>query len=432
MARIERETQKVFGGNAPLNQITTFGSIKEGNPVYSSDVGDLQTEAFETGWTAAVEDDYAPYRQDRNAVDKVTTSQLAYQFQEGVAEWDVGTTYYKGSIVKINTSTGFNLYNSLTDDNVGNNPTSSTANWQLWTDNSFPYSRITNCITYIPQDIKLELNDGTLTLKAGSKVYVPNGKNADGSNKFDVVVVESDRAIQNTSSTVGQRFVWVTLPSGYGNGVVQYYFSGTTSTMSSTKADTFSTFYNTETNKIYRGNGTAWEEKPYSLPICLATNDTTAKFTSIDQVFNGFGYIGSIVFVLPGVKGLAPNGRNADGTLKNEERIWTNVQTISTTSMGEWLLHIKSNVGARFAGVTGHYIQDEKPIISSTYGTWYSPSENIFRLTNDGGASWVSSIGFIHCINLTTTTGGVVASFNPKLPFRAADCNDLPQIVYWE
>lgn len=33
----------------------------------------------------------------------------------------------------------------------------------------------TNRILEIPQDIKLELNNGTLTLKAGSKVYVPNG-----------------------------------------------------------------------------------------------------------------------------------------------------------------------------------------------------------------------------------------------------------------
>lgn len=37
------------------------------------------------------------------------------------------------------------------------------------------YNNISNCITEIPQDIKLELNNGTLTLKAGSKVYVPNG-----------------------------------------------------------------------------------------------------------------------------------------------------------------------------------------------------------------------------------------------------------------
>ena len=37
------------------------------------------------------------------------------------------------------------------------------------------YDNITNCITEIPQDIKLELNNGTLTLKAGSKVYKLDG-----------------------------------------------------------------------------------------------------------------------------------------------------------------------------------------------------------------------------------------------------------------
>ena len=44
-------------------------------------------------------------------------------------------------------------------------------------------SNVTNCITGIPQDIKLELSSGTLTLKAGSKVYVPNGFEQDGTTK---------------------------------------------------------------------------------------------------------------------------------------------------------------------------------------------------------------------------------------------------------
>lgn len=44
----------------------------------------------------------------------------------------------------------------------------------VW-NNTLNTSQITNCITEIPQDIKLELKDGVLTLKAGSKVYVPNG-----------------------------------------------------------------------------------------------------------------------------------------------------------------------------------------------------------------------------------------------------------------
>ena len=43
------------------------------------------------------------------------------------------------------------------------------------------YTHITNCITKIPQDIKLELVDGTLTLKAGSKIY--DGNNLLKNNK---------------------------------------------------------------------------------------------------------------------------------------------------------------------------------------------------------------------------------------------------------
>lgn len=34
-------------------------------------------------------------------------------------------------------------------------------------------STITNCLTFIPQDIKIDLNNGNLILKSGSKVYVP-------------------------------------------------------------------------------------------------------------------------------------------------------------------------------------------------------------------------------------------------------------------
>ena len=47
--------------------------------------------------------------------------------------------------------------------------------------------QITNCITAIPQDIKLELNNGSLTVKAGSKVYIPNGPGV-----FDEVTTSSD------------------------------------------------------------------------------------------------------------------------------------------------------------------------------------------------------------------------------------------------
>ena len=46
----------------------------------------------------------------------------------------------------------------------------------------------TNRILEIPQNIKLELNNGSLVRKAGSKFYIPNGFETDGiTPKFDCV-----------------------------------------------------------------------------------------------------------------------------------------------------------------------------------------------------------------------------------------------------
>lgn len=139
MAKIVRSTQKIFGVNAAQNQITEFGSIKAGAPVYSQNVANIQTAAFEGGWSDALQDDYAPYRQDRNAVDLVTTSQLAYLFQEGVPEWDAGTVYYKGSLAKVTTSDiSVQLYMSKVDNNTANY--SNTDNWTKILDTANAYA----------------------------------------------------------------------------------------------------------------------------------------------------------------------------------------------------------------------------------------------------------------------------------------------------
>lgn len=139
MAKIVRSTQKIFGVNAAQNQITEFGSIKAGAPVYSQNVANIQTAAFEGGWSDALQDDYAPYRQDRNAVDLVTTSQLAYLFQEGVPEWDAGTVYYKGSLAKVTTSAvSVQLYMSKVDNNTANY--FNTDNWTKILDTANSYA----------------------------------------------------------------------------------------------------------------------------------------------------------------------------------------------------------------------------------------------------------------------------------------------------
>ena len=176
------------------------------------------------------------------------------------------------------------------------------------------YNNITNCITKIPQDIKLELNDGTLTLKAGSKVYVPNGVGV-----FDVVTVESD--LSTTRSSNIQEIYFVS-----NNGTVFNQWNNVYSGTSAPSGQTYMVWYDIENNviKATTDSGATWIDG-FSLPVCLATSNNT-QITSIDQVFNGVGFMGSSVFTIPGLEMLLPNGLNDDGTLNNIKYTMSKVQ----------------------------------------------------------------------------------------------------------
>lgn len=182
----------------------------------------------------------------------------------------------------------------------------------------------TNRILEIPQDIKLELNNGILTLKAGSKLYRPNGFEADGTTpKFDVVAIEND----------------LTATLAF-NGAVVCYLTNTSTTpiisVASLSSETGSgtgtgngLYYSTDNNRMYVNGSDA----STCFPFAIATSSGT-QFTSIDQIFNGFGYIGSTVFVLPGVKVQIPNGRNEDGTYRIIPYTTQNVITKEVTGTG--------------------------------------------------------------------------------------------------
>lgn len=188
------------------------------------------------------------------------------------------------------------------------------------------YDNITNCITHIPQDIKLELADGVLTLKAGSKVYVPNGFEADGVKpKFDVITTTNDiqiNSIENRS--------WVIAYNVDDDSYFINYVDNTTSGAGGPTAGLYGFYYNTTTNSLYDYRN-AVQNKKCSFPICIATSNASG-FQRIDVVNNGFGYIGSTKYVLPGVKGLIPNGKNADESLRNIEFTTSSVMVFTGAS----------------------------------------------------------------------------------------------------
>lgn len=122
MAKINR-----YNGNlkAPASaalgtERTLFGSASQADDLTSQFTADLLR-----GWGIVGPSDQ-PTLQDFNAMGYTLGQLHAYLHQMGVAEWNVSQEYHIGSLATVN---GL-LFSSLTNNNVGNDPSTNVANWQ--------------------------------------------------------------------------------------------------------------------------------------------------------------------------------------------------------------------------------------------------------------------------------------------------------------
>lgn len=260
--------------------------------------------------------------------------------------------------------------------------------------NQVDYTQITNCITKIPQDIKLELNNGVLTLKAGSKIYYPDGTS---------VIIEND--IQNQSIS-GDATSFIRYQNGmlFTDWDISKFSSGTT--VPSDYSDWF--FNTTEKTICFYNTGIKEENTNCSLPLGITTV-TTNTIISIDQIFNGFGYIGSTVFALPGVEGLVPNGKNEDGSLNNTSYTMPSV-AIYTNSVER--TNAKLSIGP--GGTLNKIIIRNTLTYNSDINFNYNGTTNALEL---------------NCGLITADSTGRITAFNPKKDFQALDYNEYEYLV---
>lgn len=129
MTKLIRKNQKVFAENANSNEIAVFGSLKAGIPTFSTDIDNIQSAEYLRGLFGAVIGDNSPAIEDHNSLFYLFSRQLAYLFQQGIAEWDSATEYHTGSLCSLSTEVG-KIYVSRTDTNVNHSPTGT--NWQLY------------------------------------------------------------------------------------------------------------------------------------------------------------------------------------------------------------------------------------------------------------------------------------------------------------
>lgn len=238
---------------------------------------------------------------------------------------------------------------------------------------------ITNCITAIPQDIKLELVDGVMTLKAGSKVYKANGES---------ITISGDLVVAQGGTNTGAFAFYRSDNNTVYTVIASQTFSGATAPESPVIT---TTWLDTGSKDVKVYDGTQWVGG-VSLPLCIFDNQD-GKVTAVGQIFNGFGYIGSTAFILPGVKGLAPDGRNEDGSLKNFEMQVHGLYFRSITwdcSKGQELF-LGYDIGAMNPGFVSsgnlwrYFEQSTEPSSPKKYDIWYNPDANIIkRYLEDG------------------------------------------------
>lgn len=238
---------------------------------------------------------------------------------------------------------------------------------------------VTNKITYIPQDINLELSDGTLTLKAGSKAYVPNG-----SGVFDVLSITNDTSV--TQNINGSHLVYVNT----GRILWAKNESGFVSGDTEPAGINDGVWYNTTANRIEWYTGTGWSGNGgRSFPIARVTVSNGA-ISSIDQVFNGFGFIGSKAFVLPGVKALAANGRDENDNFVNVEITVPDV-LVSTPQNGYTGMYTVSGSAVDVVYYDIYAEQETQPDFEN--GAWYNPKTNkMYHIVNGVATAVVQSV----------------------------------------
>lgn len=139
MARLTRKNIKVFAENATNNGI--FGSLQANDPTTTNDVEQIQSlSAWSNGWDdATMTSEELPPLEEFQGIQYVVSYEQAYLMQEGIPEWASTVTYYKGCLAKEVTSTGFRIYNSLTDNNTGN-LLSDSLNWKKVMDSDDVYA----------------------------------------------------------------------------------------------------------------------------------------------------------------------------------------------------------------------------------------------------------------------------------------------------
>ena len=267
-------------------------------------------------------------------------------------------------------------------------------------------NQITNCLTKISQDIKIETSDTVLTLKSGSKPY-----KADSS----FFTVSSDVTLDITS--VATEYLLV-----YGeDNTIKAVPPSLSFSQDTEPSNSSYLWYNTTTKEV-KFKADSGDIIVCSLPIAIIYSDKTV------ETFNGFGCIGNTLIKNGGNEYVFPNGRNTDGSLNNIKKVLPNltawmISLADNISYTLFVRDVEDNRQMEFFETSKVYKQDSQPT-PIAYAIWYSPRENKWRyILADTSNGWLDDWIVCEVVKFSGNTGHIT-SFSPKNVFQAVDRND--------
>ena len=299
---------------------------------------------------------------------------------------------------------------------------------------------ITNCLLEVPQRIKYELTSaGTLTIKAGTIFILPYGTAtptyAIGDNflnetlriidyqyknnkLFYYLELQSDKDVRYTS-IISDLVLTIGAGASISIATREYCSSGPTAPKT---APTRQFWYDTTNNYIYNfsSNSNVADSNVLALPI-MNLNCTASNVFSLNEKFNGMGYIGSTFWVDKGVKGLVSDGFHENGIRASIHCESNDIYTYTFDGPGydgDYIISLKNLVkegtsGLYFKKINGISYQKEKPTTLNTW--WYDVFNNQWKYINDKGDTvnyWWLDI--CEC----TLKSGIITSLKPYSTFR--------------
>ena len=311
-------------------------------------------------------------------------------------------------------------------------------------------NQITNCLTEVPQRINVGLNNGALTLKAGSVVIVPYGTSAptfevgdplnggeivdiswDGQKLFYFVKYESDKQYSYQDTPTGATLLSVASTGTIAPSFVRNAISGD----NPSTTDVSGTVYDTTANIVTQYTGGIQNSTYNSLPFCVVDRQANS-IKSIDNIFNGFGFIGSTIWCDKGVKGLAADGRNSDGSLKNiefeTEYVTSNTRTWTVgAGQTQYATISAATKGINAIIATYYFEQEEKPDFQG-HILWFNTRENVmYWQNNDNVWTKVNDVKVFNINNTQAYTDGKIDNISEvKQVFRAVDYADTEFIAH--